>query len=198
MSERLTRENLLNDHKHDSEKSLLNDLRKGHLNAFNEIYESYWSSLYSYAYNILEDGQACEDIVQEVFTYLYTKRKTLLISNLKSYLFQATKYQVIAVLRKKKLKEKHIQRFNAVEATNVVEEQLDAEKLDESIKQHLADLPERCRLIFEMSRFEYLSNKEIAEKLDISIQTVKNQITKALTHLRNHLEYSIFLIYLFT
>ena len=172
----------------DSDQDLLNAMKQDDSQSFNEIYKRYWKGLFTFANNILEDQGACEDIVQDIFTQLYLKRKEVFITNLKSYLFQAVKFQAIKHLRRNKLHQRHIDRLDIIKFANQTEQSIDFKELDFFIKDSLLQLQDRCGQIFRMSRYEYLSHEQIAEKLGISTQTVKNQITKALNHLRANLD----------
>ena len=171
-----------------SEQELLNAMKRDNFLAFNEIYKRYWKRLFAFANNILEDQDDCEDIVQDLFTELYWKRKKQQINCLKPYLFQAVKFQVIKHIRNGKISDKYITRMTAPQFVNQTEESINLKELESSIENVLLQLPDRCRQIFHMSRVEKLSHKQIAEKLGISIQTVKNQITTALNHLRDKLD----------
>ena len=152
---------------------------------FREIYESNWSRLFRHAYSILKDKAACQDIVQEIFIDLWKRRKALEINNLSSFLLQATKYKVFSYLRSSKISQEHLELLRNIELTNDTEDNLIAQDQERVIKKiAMEELPDRCRQIFLLSRFEQLSHQEIATQLGISIQTVRNQVSKALSILR--------------
>jgi RNA polymerase sigma-70 factor (ECF subfamily) len=182
---------------------LLELMHGGDQAAFNAIYDRHCPPLYRTALRILEDEEAAKDVVQEVFISLYERVKRVrftvqdskfkvhpeelgakseagAILNLQAYLFQTAKYQCFMHLRAGRISEKHLNRMNAVMVSNEVEEQLHAQELQQLVDRSLANLPEKCREVFYLSRFESLSNKKIAERLNISHKTVENQITKAL------------------
>ena len=184
----------LKDYAEYKDQELLTLIKRGESTAFDEIYKRYWFRLYTYARNILNDQNTCEDIVQDIFTSLYLKRHELFITNLKSYLFQAVKFQVAKHLRRNQLSQNHISRMNTIRFANQTEELIHLQELETSLQESLSELPERCRQIFHMSRREHLSHDQIAERLNISKQTVKNQITKVLNHLRTKLHYPAGLI----
>ncbi|MDX2303388.1 MAG: RNA polymerase sigma-70 factor [Microscillaceae bacterium] len=173
--------------KYSQTQTLLFGLKKGDEQAFHQIYLHYWKGLFVFAFKILKNQQVCEDIIQEVFTDLWQKKDRADIQNLGAYLTQMTKYKVFQFLRKGKLAQKYIDRFNVVHMVNSTEEKLHFDELRATIEQQLAEVAPRCREIFLLSRFENLSNHEIADKLDISLQTVKNQLSLALNHLRQSL-----------
>jgi RNA polymerase sigma-70 factor (ECF subfamily) len=163
-----------------ADTELLKLMRGGDQTAFNAIYERHCPALYRTALRLLDDEEAAKDVVQEVFINIYERSKTASILNLQAYLYQAAKYQCFMHLRAGRISEKHLTRMNTVLVSNELEEQLHAQELQQLVDQSLARLPEKCREVFYLSRFESLSNKKIAERLNISHKTVENQITKAL------------------
>lgn len=156
--------------------------------SFELLYRKYWSKLYIYAFNVLHEKEICEDIVQEIFINLWAKRTDLQISDLNSYLYQSVKYQIFNHFRKSKHKKELLMKFNQVNAQNDVDELYEKKELKENIKDVVSRLPEQRKLIFEMSRYEGLSNKEISDNLNISLQTVKNQISESLKFIRKSLK----------
>lgn len=156
--------------------------------AFLEVYKRYWQKLFVYAYNLLDDRQACEDVIQDVFTTFWTKKDKVSISNLSHYLYQAVKFQIFNLFRNGKIAKKHVDRMKVIEFVNSTEDSLNLKELEDSLEKLLSELPDRCREIFYASRFENLSYAEISKKFNISNQTVKNQVSKALKHLKGAME----------
>jgi RNA polymerase sigma-70 factor (family 1) len=152
--------------------------------SFKQIYRQYWSKLYIYAFNVLRERDLCEDIVQEVFIDLWAKRHEVRISNLHSYLYQSVKYQIFNHFRESKYKKQLLIKFDLIQTQYQIDESYEKQELKNQIKEVIYQLPEQRRIIFKMSRYEGLSNKEISEKLNISVQTVKNQISKSLKFIR--------------
>jgi RNA polymerase sigma-70 factor (family 1) len=163
-----------------SERELIDRLRSGDQNAFTMIYDRHWAPLYRTALRILEDHELAKDVVQEAFISLYEKGNVNSIRNLQAYLYQVVKYQCFMQLRSGKISAKHLSQINTVIASNELEEELQAKELQLALDESMAALPEKCREVFYLSRFESLPNKKIAERLNISHKTVENQITKAL------------------
>tara|TARA_Y100001972_G_scaffold35862_1_gene44249 strand:+ start:437 stop:1015 length:579 start_codon:yes stop_codon:yes gene_type:complete len=184
------------DYGNGNDEDLLKALKAGSSKAFDELYSKYWKYLYLYAYNLLEDSSICEDIVQDIFTQLYSRRKNLQINNLKSYLFQAVKFQVIKHFRRNKLMHHHVETFQTIQFSNQTEDAINFKQMDESVSKCISELPERCQEIFYLSRYEHLSNGEIAKKLGLSIQTVKNQISKALKYLHAKLDHVLLVFFI--
>jgi RNA polymerase sigma-70 factor (family 1) len=162
------------------DSQLIDQLRSGDQNAFTAIYDRHCAALYRTALRILQDHELAKDVVQEAFISLFEKANENTIRNLQAYLYQVVKYQCFMQLRSGKISDKHLSQINTIIASNEVEEELHAKELQLVLDESIAALPEKCREVFYLSRFESLSNKKIAERLNISHKTVENQITKAL------------------
>lgn len=162
---------------------LLSLLRDDDRMAFEVIYNKYSSKAYAVAYNLFRDKDVCEDLVQELFVDLWTKRSSLNISSLEWYLRVAIKNRVLMYIRAKKatLDLSAIAMLTERYSTDSKVLQSD---ISDILEEGVGRLPDRCREIFTLSRKEYLSNKEIALRLNISVKTVENQMTIALRHLR--------------
>lgn len=171
-----------------SDKGLIDSLRDDDQNSFKEIYKKYWGKLYIFAYNILRDKDICEDIIQEVFSDLWIKRKEKEITNVSAYLYKAVKFQIFNQFRKSKIIDKQVEGFdNFISEINTAED-FEYNEICLRVNNSIINLPEQRRIIFQLSRDEGLSNKEIAQKLNISVQTVKNQISHALKSIRTSIK----------
>ena len=174
-------------------------LKEGDHAAFTEIYERYWEELLRSAHRILKDREACMDVLQEVFVWFWTHREDLVLNSVKAYLLTAVKYQVANFIRSAKVREAYVQRTEMLVVGESYEDDiLEVKELKAMIAGITADLPEKCREVFRLSRDEHLSNKEIASKLGISEKTVEMQITIALKRLRTQIKsHSAFHIFFF-
>ena len=181
-----------------SDRLLLERLSQNDHLALKEIYDLFWERLYYFAYNILKDETVCDDMVQEIFVGLWEKRHSNTIKNLGGYLHKSVKFQCLKHIRSNKIAEDYISRFNHIRFLNQTEESIYFDELHCILNNSLDQLPDKCREIFRLSRFDQLSNREIAVKLDISIQTVKNQISKALQHIRISVDNVISLLLIIT
>ena len=154
--------------------------------AFNELYDRYWQHLYQMAWNVLRDKDSCVEVIQEVFVWIWEHRFALEIKSPPAYLRSAVKYKITNVLRANRAREACFVNLDQLDPGHLLfdEDPLELKELRAVIAQMIAKLPERARLIFEMSRNEHLSNKEIAERLGISEKTVENQMTIAIKKLR--------------
>ena len=167
-----------------SDSELLESLGSGNEHAFEEIYNRYWERLYKNASNILRDEDQSTDVVQEIFISLWTKREVTSIDNLAGYLHRAVKFQIANVIRHQKIRESFFDEVKALSLRIENYDPYDQCELLEVLDKGVDDLPEKCRKIFELSRRENLSHKEIADRLGISLRTVENQISIALKRLR--------------
>jgi RNA polymerase sigma-70 factor (family 1) len=169
-----------------SDQEILARIREDDRAAFSELYNRYWKSLYQIAWNVLRDQESCMEVIQEVFVWLWDHRTALQIKSPPSYLKAAVKYKVTNILRSNKAREAYFVNLDVLDSANILfdDDPLELKELKEVIAQMSAKLPERARLIFELSRNEQLSNREIADKLGISEKTVENQITISLKKIR--------------
>lgn len=134
----------------------------------------------------MPDQNIAEDLAQEVFFDLWRKRDKLNIkTSLKAYLRRAAVNKTLNYIRDKKINFEEEDKIPDLdnEQTSVIQK-MSADELQVKITAAIDSLPERCRIIFSLSRYEEMTYKEIAQKLDISIKTVENQISKALSILR--------------
>jgi RNA polymerase sigma-70 factor (family 1) len=162
---------------------LLALLRLDDRKAFEMLYNKYSPKIYHVAYNLFRDKAICEDLVQELFIDLWTKRNNLNISSLEWYLKVAIKNRVLMYIRTQKAT-LDLSAIAMLTEKYATDSKLLQNDISTILKNNVERLPEKCRQIFTLSRKEYLSNKEIASRLNISIKTVENQMTIALRYLR--------------
>lgn len=174
-------------------------LNKGDHQAYEQLYQRYFRLLYVYAYKKLRDEEQAKDILQEFFTELWDKRKTTVFNtNVSSYFFSAINNRIINYFSRESVKSKYISSLSGfLTSGNATTDHMVREKqLMELIETEIQALPPKMRQIFEMSRKLHLSNKEIADQLNISARTVETQVSNALFRLRAKLGIAIFLLYL--
>ena len=156
--------------------------------AFEEIYMRYSKRMYAYAIQVLRNQEVCEDIVQDVFVDFWSKRKTTHINNIKSYLFQAVKFQIFKYMRDQRITDEDLTRLNIIDVSMDVSQHVELSELEELIRGQVNRLSPKCQQVFVMSRYDFKSNKEIAVELGVTEQAVKNQISKALKFIRQELQ----------
>lgn len=169
-----------------TDQELTDLLKKSDREAFNQIYHRYVAYLYQYAFNILKDEDECTDAVQDIFVWLWENRKKINVNVLKGYLIAAVKFKLTRVIQTSK-RRAEILAANPVKEESFIDDSLEVKELKQAIQEFVIGLPEKARKIFEMSRNEYLSNKEIAARLGISEKTVENQMTIVLKKLKTGL-----------
>jgi RNA polymerase sigma-70 factor (ECF subfamily) len=163
----------------------------GNENAFSMLYSRHWLDLYKFSFFILRDQDACKDIIQDVFVWVWEHRKELKIQTPKSYLKTAVKYKIANYIRSGKIREsffEEVAKCNFDTSLPGVDEFAELRELHQIIQISVLNLPLKCREIFRLSREANLSNQEIAEQLGISIKTVENQMTIALRRIRENVE----------
>lgn len=168
-----------------SDEQLFLLVKEGNQLAFNHLYNTYWKRLFVYTYNILKNEKDTEDVLQEVLVNIWVKKNQLHINNIKSYLFNSVRNKAITKLRKGKFEFLEEEVLKTLSIPNTIEQIIEKKDLEASIARALKLLPERCRTIFYMSRYDDYSIKQIASYFSISHRTVENQLHRALKHLRN-------------
>ncbi len=162
-------------------------LREGNHKAFDTLFEVYYESLSRYAFSILRDSDEAQDVVQKVFFRLWDQHRELEIrTSVKSYLYRIVHNESLNFIHQRANRaeiNREISAYNN-DATDSVNEHLLASDLQLAIDKALGELPPQCRKVFEMSRTEQKSYSEIAQSLEISVNTVENHISKALRQLR--------------
>lgn len=174
-----------------SDDELLTLLRGNDELAFAEIYRRYWKKIFTLAANGLDSPEEAEECVQDIFCSLWRRRGTIELKySIYTYLAVAVKYQVINRLDKAYRLQQRMAGSRGLQPevyapsaeTPLLEKELFG-RLNDSVNR----LPEKCRIVFKMSREEGKSHKEIAEELQISEKTVNNHLTKALKDLKTDL-----------
>lgn len=161
--------------------------------AFEMVFKRHFKALHAYAQAIVKDSAEAEEVVQTIFLKLWEKRETLKITtSIKAYLYKAVYHGSINHLKHEKVRMKHSEHqlyLNQQEAAHesMAFREEREEELSGQLKLALNRLPEKCRMVFYLSRFEELKYHEIAQRLDISVKTVEAHMGKALKTLRTQL-----------
>ncbi|MBO9150768.1 RNA polymerase sigma factor [Chitinophaga sp. GCM10012297] len=172
-----------------NEKELLEHIATGDEQAFAVIFNKYWPAVYSAALVIAKSPALAEDISQEVFTRLWeTKEKARNIGNVKAFLFIAARNLIINRLSRQKVEEAYrAYQLHHSPGTSGEEHDLDYQQLEQRLRTAIERLPPRQQRAFLLSREQGLTYEQIAEQMQISRDTVKEHIIKALASLRKSL-----------
>ena len=171
-------------------ETILKNIQKGDLKEFEMLFKDYYALLCRYALRFVKDTNQSEEIVQELFCQLWENKKKMKIhTSIKAYLYKATYFNSLQVLRKRGVKSQYEEYIK----NNKPESSLPTDSLEEKeihiiVNKTLTKLPDRCSKIFKMSRFEGLKYQEVADKLSISVKTVEANMGKALKVFRENLK----------
>ena len=170
-----------------TDQELFSQLKLGSEHAFTEIFNRYRSPLFQFIYKKTGDDEIARDIVQDVFVKIWDRRREIsLTGSLSGYLYRAVFNRSLDVLKHHAVREEYIvsfqQMLQSVQAD--ADHRIREHDMERVIELELAALPVRMREVIQLRRKEYLSNREIAERMDISEQTVETHMKRALRVLR--------------
>lgn len=174
-------------------------IKKGDKKAFEQVFRVFYIPLCDYAFMLLGDSTEAEDVVQDLFTYIWKKRCEILIQgSVKSYLFSSVRFRALDVLKHQMIALKHgtllTEFIKNLQNTDYSEEEV---RRIELIKKIIETLPPQCRRVFTMNCLDGMTYKEIAHELGISVNTVKSHIMKAYRDIRSHVgEYPTVLLFI--
>ena len=166
---------------------------------FRQEFNTYYEQLCQYAFNIVKEPHACEDIVQEIFVHIWEKKQELIGTDaIRFYLFVAVRNNCLNYLQK--ARKSPLVPISGQEFSIAPVSRMTAEKVEEDFsvlfQQALDRLPPKCREVFVLSRMSKLTYQEIAETMELSIKTVENHMGKALKIMRSFLrEKEIYLLF---
>jgi RNA polymerase sigma-70 factor (ECF subfamily) len=170
-----------------SDKELVIELKSGSEKAFNQLFCRYNKRLYAFSFKILLSGEDAEEVVQEVF-YKVWKSKRLLKEDMsfKAFVFTVARNHIYNLLSKR-VSETAYQNYStgAIQnQNNCTEDSYNFQELENIVQQMVEKMPDKRKKVFTMSRYDGLTNKEIANQLNLSLSTVENHLNKALKMLK--------------
>jgi RNA polymerase sigma-70 factor (ECF subfamily) len=174
----------------DSDREIIARIRQGDKQEFEKLFRSSYVSLVRYAKTMIRDHDSAEEIVQDLFFRLWQDRQNLNIeSSLNGYLFRSVHNRALHYIEHQKVISRHAGEVAAAAELTVepVTDSIYYHELQARVARVLERLPDRCRMIFRMSRFEGLKYNEIADKLAVSLKTVEADMGKALKEFRKAL-----------
>lgn len=173
-----------------NDAELLEGIGNGSEKAFQELFIRYYAQLVVFARKVVIDDDLARELVQDVIVNFYEKRKEIKIhSSLKAHLYQSVRNRCLNQIKHSQIRRDHHANIylNKKSEEAYVDDKLEETELEQKIFSIIQTLPAQCKKIFEMSRFEGITNQEIADDLKLSKRTVETQISKALKVLRNNL-----------
>lgn len=182
------------------EAYLIQKLKEGDIKALEVLFNKHYGNLCRYLLLLFKNQLVVEHIAQDIFVYLWENREQIVIrTSIESYLYTAGRYKALNQIRNKTRRENINNSLYTATDQNVASSDIimEQKELEEIIENAINSLPSRCQQIFRLSRNEDLSNKEIAKILNISVNTVENQMGIALRKLKASLRPYYMQIFLF-
>jgi len=166
-------------------------VRSGDITAYEMMFKTYYQPLCRYANTFLGDAEQAEEIVQGTFIGIWEKRQAIdITTSVKAYLYRAVRNACLNEIKHLKVRAMYAQgelrtgeRYYEASDQSTLRDELETK-----IKAAIQSLPEQCRIIFQLSRFEELKYQEIADQMNLSVKTVENQMGKALKIMREQLQ----------
>ena len=173
-----------------NEFEVLLKLRSGSIEAFELIFEKYWSKLYSEALGKLRSHDEAEEITQAIFVTLWEKKETLLISDLKNYLHVSVRNRILNQIRAKLTQQKYWDYYKAFipQQRALTEDIVNYNVLTDALEDAMNHLPQKSRDIFRLNRMEGKSVAEIANSLHLSEKAIEYHLTKSVKEIKVHLK----------
>lgn len=174
---------------HISDAEWIFALKEGNLKAFSELFDRYGKRIFRFSMGYLKSVENAEEIVQEVFLKIWNNRHELSAQkSFEAYLFTIAKNGILNSIRKSKSEQAYLNYAKLHPGKNILlDDELDFKELEKAYKSAVEQLSPRRKEIFLLSREQFLSNAEIADRMNISVKTVENQMTSALTEIRKKL-----------
>jgi RNA polymerase sigma-70 factor, ECF subfamily len=171
------------------QQTYIEGLKSGNQKVFSELFHAYYEPLCRYCIRVIPDQDEAEEIVQEVFVNLWSKRNSINIgTSLNAYLYRAVMNRSINFKNHVKTRKTHQDWVLSLEKDLVIQQDnLIENELQLIYETTVANMPNKRRIVFELSRKEGLKYAEIAERMSLSVKTVEAHLSKALEDLRIHL-----------
>ncbi len=174
-----------------TDEQLLQQIADGDRTAFTILYRRYWEGLFVTASKVLRGKDEAADVVQDVFLSLWNRRHEInLQGSLAAYLHTSVRYKCIHYIEKNITRRDYLLLLTDVETNSFsenTESDLDAREIQQAIHNIVAKMPHKMQEVYKLSREQYLSHKEIAAYMDISVETVRKHIQHALYLIRKNL-----------
>jgi len=170
-----------------SDSTVIALLKEGSEKVFEWVFKTHFKSLHAYAYTFLKDDELAEEVVQNIFCRVWEKRDQLKTDgSIKAYLYRAVHNESLNYIKHQKVKANFETYYSGQmdEQNEHASDKVMTGELENRIRQAMLELPQQCRIIFQMSRFEALKYQQIADQMGLSVKTIENQMGKALKLMR--------------
>lgn len=156
---------------------------------FETLFRTHYASLVRYAFTLLKDQHEAEDRVQHVFVQLWEKRDAIEVhTSLKAFLYRSVYNACMNNVKRKEIHANYVSSAMMSTAQSDFQDEMNEKEIVQRIEIAINELPEQCRKIFVLSRYEGKKYQEIADELGLSIKTIENQMGKALRLMRDYLK----------
>lgn len=154
---------------------------------FEQIYLRHWEDMFAFCLSNIQDEEHSKEIVQDVFKSVWERREELRLKDVERYLIRSVKLKTFEYIRNKVSRQQHLNNISNITESQYSDNTLIAEELANKISKLVNTLPNQCRKVFQMSREQGLTNKQIAQELVISERAVEYHISRALKTLKTEL-----------
>jgi RNA polymerase sigma-70 factor (ECF subfamily) len=174
----------------DNDCELLDAIRNNNEQAFAELFKRYWRKVHAMTYARVRSQEVTEEIVQELFISLWTKRATLTIDNLPSYLYISVKNKVLNYIESQIIRQKHWNYYKQFipQYSSTTDNKIELHELMKRLESAMQALPEKSQKVFRLRRLEGKSIQEIACLLNLSDKAIQYHLTRSLKKLRAQLK----------
>ena len=172
-------------------QELVKRLKNGDVTAFDAVFMKYYKKVYFFARDLIKSHEEAETLVQDVFTKIWEKRETLEEDlSFESFIYTITYRTTISLVRKKIVEKKSMEEYFNRHDNDIqtLFDEIAHHDYKQLAQKYIDKLPPRRKQVYLMSRGEGLTHKEIADKLGISVNSVKNHMVAALNYLRSNIE----------
>mgnify|MGYP000911344014 CR=1 FL=1 len=173
-----------------SDQKLMKEIKAGNMLAFDALYKKYCKSLYKFVFSIIKSAEEAENIIQDVFLNLWLNRNNIQKEALvKYYIFTIAYNSTISVIRRKIKESQFIEELKnlQIHTQESVESEIEYNEMNEKLNEIINTLPERQKEVYLLHKAEGLKYSEIADRLNISVNTVENHMSRALKTIRDRL-----------
>lgn len=182
-----------------SDLDIINALRRGERQAFFTLYQRYADLIYRNILVRVNSSFDADDIFQDFFADIWEKRETIRVdTNVRAYLLVWLKHHILNTIKGRQIRERYhfASCQNAEDTDEYTWVQIVSEDLQAKLTQVVENFPPRLKTVYVLSREQHLSVKEVAKRLSVSEQTVKNQLTEILKRLKTELNSKNFILFL--